>query len=112
MTIREIAEMTAELMIGAMPGEKKRVFINACVRNDILTTYYGMGFSTLTIYKEGFYIEFSGCRCSFSCYMEDHDGELQLKRKPKESKLNKLWSFQWLNEMPKAFESVLYEEVA
>ena len=98
--MKKIANMTVEMIFEAMPESKKEVFRNACARNDILTTTYGLMFSTLTVYKEGFYIEMNGTRSRFAAFARDYDGELVIERKPKADKLNELWSFHWLNEMP------------
>lgn len=106
--MREVAEMTVEMMFEVLPKEKKEVFENACHRNDILTTYYGLGFSELSIYKEGYYLKMDGTRSSFAVFVKDNDGELEVTRKPKDSKLSFLWGYHWMNEMPKACEAVLY----
>lgn len=103
----EIAEMTVEMMVEAMPESKLQVFRNACCRSAILTSYYGLGFSTLTIYKEGYYLEMQGCRSGFAVFVKDMDGELEVTRKPKDSKLSRLWGWSWMNEMPKALENYL-----
>ena len=73
-----------------------------------MTTYYGLGFSTLSIYKEGYYLSMTGTRSSFAVFVRDNDGELSVARKPKDDKLSYLWGMQWLNEMPKAVEKVIY----
>ena len=98
--IKKVANMTVEMMFDAMPESKKRVFRAACNRNFDLTSCYILGFSTLTVYKEGWYISMRGTRSGFGCFMKDCDGEMKMMKKPKDEKLNKLWSFEWYNEMP------------
>lgn len=100
MKIKEIANMTVEMIFEAMPENKKEVFRNACIRNNILTSYYGLDFSELTVYKEGFYWSASGTRSGFAVFAKDNDGELDIIRKPKENKLHRLWGYMWMNEMP------------
>ena len=106
-TRKEIAEMTVEMMFDAMPESKKEVFRKACYRAALLTSYYGLGFSTLSIYKEGYYLTMEGCRSSFAVFVKDDDAELSVVRKPKDDKLSYLWGYHWMNEMPKAAEAYL-----
>lgn len=106
MTIKEVANMTVEMIFDAMPEEKKEVFRNACYRNLLLTSDYGLYFSQLTVYKEGFYWKADGTRSGFAVFAKDNDGELEIIRKPKEDKLHRLWGFQWMNEMPIAQHNV------
>ena len=71
-------------MLRAMPEEKNKVLINALTRNDILTSFWGLGNQVVEVYKEGWYINMEGCRCSFAMWVEDNDGEFVFgKRKPK-----------------------------
>jgi len=107
MTKREIAEMTVQMMFDVLPDSKKKVFENACYRNYLLTSWTGLGFSRLHIYKEGFYLEMDGTRSRFTVFTKDNDGELEVMKKPNEDKLHKIWEAQWLNEMPKAFQDYL-----
>ena len=109
-TAYEVAEMTMEMIVEAMPEEKKKVLQNACYRNLLLTSWYGLGFSELKIYKEGYYFTAGGTRSSFAVFVKDDDGELSVIRKPKDSKLSFLWGFHWMNEMPKAIEKAIYED--
>ena len=106
---REVAEMTMEMIVEAMPDSKKNALKNACQRNNILTTYYGLGFSELSIYKEGYYWKAEGTRSNFAVFVKDDDGKLSVIRKPKDSKLSYLWGHSWLNEMPKAVEEEIYK---
>lgn len=96
----DIAFMTVDMIFDAMPEQKKEVFRNACYRNLLMTSTYMLGFSSLNVYKEGYYLTMEGTRSSFSVFMEDNDGELVLKRKPKDEKLHYLWGMSWMNEMP------------
>lgn len=84
---REIAQ---EIM-NMLPDQKKKVLDNACTRNLNLTSTYGLENMTMTIYIEGFNLKFDGCRSSFNVFAKDNDGELEIVRKPAESKLHKLY---------------------
>lgn len=84
---REIAQ---EIM-NMLPVEKKRVLDNACTRNMLMTSSYGLENMTITIYIEGFKLQLDGCRSSFSVFARDNDGELEITRKPAESRLHKLY---------------------
>lgn len=99
---KESAEKTIEFMFEQMPESKVKVLENACYRNMLLTSTFMLGFSELSVYKEGFYWKAEGCRSSFAVYMKDNDGELIVCRKPKEEKLSFLWGYHWMNEMPEA----------
>ena len=81
-------------MLGSMPISKKQTLHNALNRNDILTTYYGLDYQTVTVYKEGWYIECEGCRSRFGIWVGDKDGSFEYgKKKPTESKLSKLYRY-------------------
>lgn len=96
----DIAFMTIDMIFEAMPEKKKEVFRNACYRNMLLTSTYILGFSELSVYKEGYYLTMTGTRSSFAVFVADNDGELVVKRKPQDSKLHYLWGMHWMNEMP------------
>ena len=84
-------EMVRDILT-AMPREKKIQLHNACYRNYLLTSTYGLEFTTITIYNEGWYVEMEGTRCGFRIWVGDNDGEFVFgKRKPKESTLHKIW---------------------
>lgn len=80
---------------------KRNATLNKALdRNEILTSSRELNWLTFTVYKEGYYLEFTGTRCSFNIYARDNDGELELMRKP--SVLHKLYSEHettngWLN---------------
>lgn len=76
----------------AMPENKKRALHNACDRNDVLTSYFGLSNQTIHVYKEGWYVELYGTRCAFKAWAYDNDGDFVFSRKPKENKLHKLYS--------------------
>lgn len=88
---RYVAKETIKMMFQAMPEEKKEQFRKACSRNMILTSWYGLEHWMLRVYKEGFLVTAEGCRCKFSAWAFDHDGELVFGRKPSEDKLHELW---------------------
>lgn len=92
-----VAKDTAIMMFQAMPDVKREHFRKACTRNAILTSWYGLEHWTLKVYKEGFLVTAEGCRCKFTAWAFDHDGELVFGRKPVEDKLHYLWgaSFRW-----------------
>ncbi len=90
-------ELAQEIM-NKLPEEKKATLAKACERNLMFTSSYGLENVTMTIYLEGFHLKFEGCRSSFSVYAKDNDGELEITRKPAESKLHKLyedWGKTW-----------------
>lgn len=90
--MNEINKWIAREMLITMPAEKKIALEKACLRNALLTSYYGLENMTLTVYVEGWMLKLDGCRSSFSVYAKDNDGVLEFTRKPAESKLNKLYS--------------------
>lgn len=80
-------------ILKAMPENKKESLRHALDRNCILTSYYGLSSSqTITVYKEGWYLELHGCRCCFKVWAGDNDGEFSFTRKPPEKKLHKIYS--------------------
>lgn len=83
-------EIAAQMM-KEMPESKKEVLRKALTRNLILTSSRVMSFGKMTIYKEGWYLELEGTRCSFSVFAKDNDGEFQFCRKPVERLLNKIY---------------------
>lgn len=81
-------------LLREMPEDKKQVLRNACYRNLILTSYYGLDNQSVRVYKEGWYIEMEGCRCRFAMWVGDNDGDFTYgNRKPREDKLSYLYSF-------------------
>ncbi len=87
-----VNEELVNQMLDVMPESKKAVLRKALERNCILTSCRIMEHGELTVYKEGFYLQLFGTRCSFSVYCKDDDGELVPMRKPVESKLHKLYT--------------------
>lgn len=83
----------AKDMLSQMPDTKKESLIKALTRNSILTSAYCLENGCMTIYKEGFYLTLLGCRCQFSVFAADHDGNLKFMRKPNETKLHKLYDY-------------------
>ena len=109
---KEARRFTAYLA-QSMPTEKKRVFNNACYRNLLLTSDYTIRNACLTVYKEGWYVEITGCRSKFALFAFDNDGEFEFSRKPKDSKLNYLWSCSFDNDFiyPTADENQIWIEL-
>lgn len=89
--MREVNVEIAREILNKLPQSKINTLINACIRNEILTSSFGLENLTMTIYKEGFRIQMDGCRSSWSVYAKDNDGELEITRKPNESKLHKIY---------------------
>lgn len=83
-------DIAREILMG-MPASKKMVLANACKRNAILTSYYGLEEMTMAIYKEGWLITMEGCRAKFTVWATDNDGEIKVERKPNENTLHKLY---------------------
>lgn len=76
-----------------LPHGKKETLKRALMRNYILTSSYLLEHCNMAIYKEGFYLYFTGCRCNFRVFAYDNDGELNIaSRKPNENKLNFLYA--------------------
>lgn len=90
--MNEINKLIAREMLITMPVAKKFALEKACLRNALLTSYFGLENMTLTVYVEGWLLTLNGCRSSFSVYAKDNDGVLEFTRKPAESKLRKLYS--------------------
>ena len=87
------------MLLKAMPEEKKQVLRNALNRNAYFTSAWTLEHGTLTVYKEGWYIELTGTQSGFKVFVLDNDrfdkvGNEPFKviRKPVESKLNKLYA--------------------
>lgn len=69
-------------ILKTMPQTKKEQLKKALIRNFNLTSSYNLEDCTLTIYKEGFYLELNGARSSFKVFAKDDDGKLIITRKP------------------------------
>ena len=78
-------------MMAQLPESKKIQFQKACQRNHMLTSTYGFYNVKMTVYKEGWYVIFTGTRCQFQMFVRDMDGEFKFERKPIEHKLHKLY---------------------
>lgn len=88
-------EFTIHLLREALPEAKKAVLRNALYRNMCFTSARTLEHGTLTVYKEGWYIELTGCQCSYRVFVMDNDrfdptGTVPYRviRKPADSKLN------------------------
>ncbi len=79
-------------IVKKLDGKKRTSFLKALDRNDWLTSVWILEELTMIIYKEGFYITFTGTRCKFSVFAYDRDGEFEIaERKPHDSKLHPLY---------------------
>lgn len=78
-------------IIKGLPDTRKRVLGDALYRNFILTSAWVLSGCTLSVYKEGFYVELGGTRSAFRVWVSDNDGELVYGRKPAEKTLHKLY---------------------
>ena len=90
--MRQINKEIAKEMFNGMSDHKAQVLEAARRRNGILTSTFDLENVTLTIYKEGFYLEMTGCRSRFALWCFDRDGELVEGRKPAEKSLHKIYS--------------------
>lgn len=84
-------ELAFDIINGYLPEHKKKALDNALYRNLLLTSTRVLSWCKYTVYKEGWYFQFEGTRCSFSMYVKDNDGEYEVMRKPVDSKLHKLY---------------------
>ena len=89
--MKEINRQIARQMLKGISNDKRCVLMNACNRNAILTSFYGLENATLAVYKEGFYLRLYGVRTEFKLWCFDNDGELIEGRKPKAKKLSPLY---------------------
>ena len=86
------------MLLKAMPEDKKKVLRNALYRNMCFTSSYTLEHGKITVYKEGWYIELTGCQSGFKVFVLDNDrfdevGDTPFKviRKPVANKLSKLY---------------------
>lgn len=79
-------------MLSNIPKSKKITLKKAVMRNWNFTSTYALPYGTMTVYKEGFYLQLEGTKCQFSVYAADDDGTLVvLKKKPAEKFLSRLY---------------------
>lgn len=79
-------------IVHKLEGKKRTTFLKTLDRNVRLTSVWSLEELTMIIYKEGFYVTFEGCRCKFSVFAYDRDGEFEIaERKPNDSKLHPLY---------------------
>lgn len=78
-------------MLKSMPEEKKEVLRKALTRNSYFTSAWTLEHGTMTVYKEGWYIELSGTQSGFKVFIKDNDGEFETIRKPNDKKLSFLY---------------------
>lgn len=98
-TANRFQEEFTMMLLESMPESKKEVLRNALYRNACFTSSRTLEHGTLTVYKEGWYIQLTGCQCGFNVFILDNDrfdetGEVPFKtiRKPIDKKLSKLYS--------------------
>lgn len=88
----EANKWIAREMLLTMPEKKVEQFVKALRIQFHLTSSTDFTWTTITVYKEGWYLESTGCRCSFALWMRDKDGEIVFEgRKPNENKLHRLY---------------------
>lgn len=87
-----------QMLLEAMPEENKNSLRKALQRNMHFTSAWVLEFGTLTVYKEGWYIDLRGCQSSYKVFILDNDrfdetGDVPFRviRKPHDSKLNPLY---------------------
>ena len=90
-------------MIHTMPEPKKMVLSKALDRNEILTSARVLSSVTMKVYREGWYLQMDGTRCSVGVWCFDRDGELVHGRKPREASLHLLYE-DWLNASESDYE--------
>ena len=79
-------------MLEALSNSKKAMLAKALERNCYLTSAYVLEHGTLRVYKEGWYLQLFGTKCTISVFFFDNDGVLvEAKRKPNENKLSFLY---------------------
>lgn len=85
-------EIVRDIVKSVLSDEsRKQTLEKALYRNHILTSEYDLNFVKLSIYKEGFYLTLEGTRCDYKIFAKDNDGDLELTRKPNESKLHLIY---------------------
>ena len=83
-------DFTKEMLM-QMPAEKKEQLHKAMQRGFYFTTYAGLDYQTVEVYKEGWYIILEGCQTAFKMWVGDDDGCFVYgKRKPNKNKLSLL----------------------
>lgn len=83
------------VMLRGMPANKRRQLCEVLDANAYLTSFRGINYQVLHVYKEGWYIDFVATRRRFTVWVADNDGEFVFGfRKPRESKLHKLYATQ------------------
>ena len=81
-------------MLKAMPKEKKDVLEKVLSFNLGLTSYFGINWQEVDVYKEGWYIRFTATRRKFNLWIRDNDGEFVFgERKPRPEKLSFLHTY-------------------
>lgn len=99
-------DFTKEMLM-QMPAEKKEQLHRAMQRGFYFTTYAGLDYQTVEVYKEGWYIILEGCQTAFKMWVGDDDGCFVYgKRKPNKNKLSLLHRYS-----PDLTEKDLYDVV-
>lgn len=86
-------EFTMDIL-RAMPEKKKERLLNVLSYNSYLTSYFGMNWQEVDVYKEGWYIRFTATRRKFNLWVRDEDGKLVFgERKPREEEISFLHTY-------------------
>jgi len=92
-------ERFAMMLLEMLPEEKKNVLRRALERNCIFTSARTLEMGTITVYKEGWYIQLTGCQVGYKVFVLDNDrfdptGTVPFRviRKPHDRKLSKLYT--------------------
>lgn len=91
MAAMKSCEEIAQQMVAQMPAEKKESLRNAISRNYILTSHDGLNWSTMRVYREGWYLVLEGTRSGCNIWAGDDDGAFRFGRKPAEDRLHLLY---------------------
>lgn len=81
----------AQDIMAMLPEEKKQTLARALFRNEMLTSTWVLEHCTIVIYREGWLLDFSGTRSGFKVFAKDNDGDMEIIRKPIESKLHEIY---------------------
>lgn len=100
---KKVKELFKDVM-NKLPADKKQVIMNACSRNNSLTSYYGLENCDVTVYPTGIYFELKGTRVKTSIFV-DNEGNVVRKKGD-----NKLWTTSFKAGNVFNFEKLLREE--
>ena len=90
--LRANEQITLEI-IKVLPDDKLEKLIKVLDRNEALTSTWDISDVTITVYKQGWYIEFIATRSRYAVFAYDRDGDYEITdRKPHENKLDRIYS--------------------